>query len=134
MRGARLLTAALVGVMVAQAAMGLLFPAQYRDVEWITATWFGNDWVTLVIAVPLLLIGVVRTGRGSVQGALMWLGMIVYSVYNYAFYLFGAALNAFFLIYVLAFVLAVIVLILALSHIDPDQIASNPPVNRLTRV
>jgi len=25
-------------------------------VEWIKATWFGNDWVTLMVAVPLLVI------------------------------------------------------------------------------
>jgi hypothetical protein len=42
--------------MAAQALMGLTAPEQYRDVEWIKATWVGNDWLTLVVAVPLLLI------------------------------------------------------------------------------
>ena len=28
-----------------------LISAQYRDVEWIRAKWFGNDWVMLVVAV-----------------------------------------------------------------------------------
>ncbi len=123
MRAARLLTVALLLVMLMQAALGLLVPAQYRDVDWIRASWFGNDWVTLIVAVPLLFLGLVSTVRGHARGLLVWLGMIGYALYNYAFYLFGAALNAFFPIYVLAFVLAVIVLILGLSHLDVDQLA-----------
>ena len=119
-----LLTVALLLVMVMQAALGLLVPAQYRDVDWIRASWSGNDWVTLVVAVPLLLQGLVGTVRRRARGLLVWLGLIGYALYNYAFYLFGAALNAFFPIYVLAFVLAVIVLILALSHLDADEVAA----------
>jgi hypothetical protein len=124
MRAARFLTVALLVVMVMQAALGLLVPAQYRDVDWIRASWFGNDWVTLVVAVPLLFVGLIGSARGGVRGLLVWLGMIGYALYNYAFYLFGATLNAFFPIYVLAFVLAVIVLILALSHLDADEVAA----------
>lgn len=82
-----------------QAALGLLFPGRYRDVEWIAATWWGNDWVTLGLAVPLLWFGAARAVRGSTRGLLLWLGTLAYCVYNYAYYLFGAALNAFFPIY-----------------------------------
>ena len=57
MRVARRLSTVLLAVMLTQALMGLAFQAAYRDVEWIRATWFGNDWVTLVVAAPLLLIG-----------------------------------------------------------------------------
>jgi len=123
MRVARRLSMALLALMLAQALMGLVFPAAYRDDEWIRAAWFGNDWVTLVVAAPLLLIGLVRTAVGSVRGLLLWLGLIGYALYNYAFYLFGAALSAFFPIYVVAVVLAVTVLILALSQIDAIRIA-----------
>jgi hypothetical protein len=101
MRVARRLSIVLLAVMLTQALMGLAFHAAYRDVEWIRAAWFGNDWVTLVVAAPLLLIGLVRTAVGSVRGLLLWLGLIAYALYNYAFYLFGAALNAFFPIYAL---------------------------------
>jgi hypothetical protein len=69
-----------------------------------------------VIAIPLGIFGLVRTARGSVRGLVLWLGTVAYAVYNYAFYLFGAAINAFFLLYVLAFVLATVSLILGLSQ------------------
>jgi hypothetical protein len=49
--------------------------------------------------------------------------MIAYAVYNYAFYLFGGALNVFFPFYVLAFVVAVVALILGLSRLDVATVA-----------
>jgi len=121
---ARRLTVALLLVMATQAVTGLLFADAYRDVEWVRATWFGNDWATLVIATPLLALALVRSGAGCVQGLLLWLGLVGYSLYNYAFYLFGAALNAFFPIYVAGVVSAGAVLILLLSHIDPRRVAA----------
>jgi len=59
MRVPYLLTAALAALMAVQSVLGLLFQRPYRDVEWIKATWFGNDWVTLVAAVPLLVVALV---------------------------------------------------------------------------
>jgi hypothetical protein len=121
----RRLSMGLLVVMAGQSLMGLAFQGAYRDAEWIRAAWFGNDWFTLVVAAPLLLAGVVRTAAGSVRGLLLWLGLTGYAVYNYAFYLFGAALNAFFPLYVVALVLGVVVLILVLAHIDPQRVADS---------
>jgi len=110
--------------MVGQAVLGLVFPEQYRDTEWIRATWFGNDWVTLVLGVPLLSVGLLLEQRNSVRGRLLWLGVLGYGVYNYAFYLFGAALNAFLPLYILLFLLSVMALIFSLSQINVRKIAT----------
>jgi hypothetical protein len=118
MRFGRRLSMALLVVMFSQSVMGLMFQDAYHDVEWIRATWFGNDWVTLVVAAPLLFVGLVWTTAGFVRGLLLWLGLIAYALYTYAFYLLGTAFNAFFPIYVVGFVLAIIVLILVLPQID----------------
>ena len=123
MRAAVPLTLALAGLMTVQALIGLTFSEHYRDPEPIRTTWFGNDWITLVLAVPLLLAGVVRGASQSTRGLLLWLGMIAFAVYNYAFYLFGAALNVFFPLYLLLLVLGVITLILALSGLDVAAVA-----------
>jgi hypothetical protein len=109
--------------MLIQSAFGLLFQGQYRDVAWINASWFGNDWVTLVGAVPLLAVALTFARRGSVRGLLVWLGALGYGAYNYAYYLFGAALNAFFALYVIGVVLAATTLILSLSRLDVAAIA-----------
>ena len=118
------LTAALAALMVAQCALGLLLPWQYRDPEWIKAAWFGNDCVTLVVAVPLVVVASELARRGSIRALLLWFGVLGYCVYNYAFYLFGATLNTFFAIYVASFVTSVITLILALSRTDVAVVAA----------
>lgn len=115
MTAARRLSAVLLVLMAVQSTLGLTFRRQYRDVDWIVATWFGNDWVTLVVAVPLLTYGLTRSSYGSSRARLIWLGLLGYAVYNYAFYLLGAALNVFFPLYVAAVVLAAAALMLALS-------------------
>lgn len=114
----------LSAAMAAQAALGRLFPEQYRDPEWIRATWFGNDWVTLLLGVPLLTTGLLLARRGSCRGRLLWLGMLAYGIYNYGFYMLGAALNVFFPLYVVPFVLSVVTLILALSGTSAQQTAA----------
>lgn len=117
------LTVALAGVMLVQTLTGLVFPTQYRDPEPIRSSWLGNDWVTLVVVIPMLIAGLAGVARSSTRGLLLWLGMLGYATYNYAFYLFGAALNASFPLYVIAVVLAVVALILALASIDAAWIA-----------
>jgi hypothetical protein len=42
-------------LIVAQATLGLMMPALYRDPDWIKATWFGNDWITLLVVAPLMV-------------------------------------------------------------------------------
>jgi hypothetical protein len=114
----RKLTLTLAALMTAQSLMGLVAPAQYRDVEWIRATWYGNDWLTLIVAVPLLLTSSLVAGRESPRAFLLWAGTVGYAVYNYAFYSLGAALNAFFPLYVVCMVLAAVILILTLATLD----------------
>ena len=123
MTSPRALAALLAAVMTVQSVLGLLFRGQYRDADWIKATWLGNDWVTLLLAVPLLSVGIARDRRESVRGRLLLLGGLGYGAYNYAFYLFGAALNAFFPLYVFAFVLSVAGLIFGLIRTRARDVA-----------
>jgi hypothetical protein len=125
----RKLTLTLAALMMAQSLSGLTAPEQYRDVEWIKATWYGNDWVTLIVAVPLLLTSGGVAGRGSPRAFLLWAGAVGYAVYNYAFYLLGAALNVFFPVYVVCVVLPAVMLILTLSKLDATVMAlsARPP-------
>lgn len=118
-----ILSSVLAGLMAGQSALGLLFPAAYRDSAWIRAAWYGNDWVTLAVAVPLLSGALVLAHRGSVRGQLLWLGLLGYALYNYAFYLFGAALNVFFPLYVGSLVLSGVALIFAVSRLSAETLA-----------
>ena len=129
------LTAAL---MATAAGAGLVAPGLYRDNAFVTAGWFGNDLVTLAVAVPLLVLSHRAAARGSTRGLLVWLGLLDYALYNYAFYLFGAAFNALFLVYVAAFTAAALALIAGLVHLDAAAVArrfdSDTPVRFVTAV
>jgi hypothetical protein len=110
--------------MAVQASAGLLRPGLYRDVEWIRATWFGNDGVTLLVATPVLVLALLRLPAGSERARLLWYGALGYEVYNYAFYMLGAALNALFPLYVAAFVVSAVALVLALAGGDAQATAA----------
>ncbi|MDR7419016.1 MAG: hypothetical protein QN178_08905 [Armatimonadota bacterium] len=119
-----MLSVGLAILMATQAVLGLVFPDGYRDTGYVRATWCGNDWVTLVVGVPVLITGLLLERRDSVRGRLAWMGALGYGVYNYAFYLFGAALNVFLPLYVGTFLLALVPLILALSCTDAAGVAA----------
>ena len=52
-----------VALLVVAAGGGFFFPELYRD-----SAIYGNDLVTLVVAVPLLAIALFFTRRGSLRG------------------------------------------------------------------
>jgi hypothetical protein len=111
--------------MALQAGVGLANPSLYRDEDWVMAAWFGNDLVTLLVAVPLLVWSLLRVKTGSRRAELVWYSMLGYSVYNYAYYLFGATLNWLFPLYVVLFTLPMVTLILALGRLDADAVAGD---------
>jgi hypothetical protein len=114
----------LIAVLAALVSIGgLLLPDVYRDNAFVKTTWLGNDAVTLFLAVPLLAASLVYSARGSLKAQLIWMGMLDYMLYNYAFYLFGTAFNAFFLIYVALTGLSIFALIFGLVNLDADKIS-----------
>jgi hypothetical protein len=110
-------------LMLLQSCTGLLFRGLYRDNLFVKSAWYGNDWVTLTLAVPLLVLALIEAMRGSRRAMLLWLGMLAYSVYNYAFYVFGSVLNAFFLVFVALFTASLYALIFGLTSLDAEAIA-----------
>jgi uncharacterized membrane protein YiaA len=124
-RGTAFTLSILTAIMAAvQSGGGILFPGTYRDNVWVTGTWYGTDVVTLVIAVPLLLIGIYYAQRGSFRAELLRIGMLAYVLYNNMYYLFGTAYNRFFILYPLIFVLSAGALLSALATIDAGRIAA----------
>jgi hypothetical protein len=112
-------------LMALASAVGLAWPALYqRDADWIRAAWFGNDLVTLVVAVPLLIAGVVYARRGSLRADLLRYAVLAYAVYNYAFYVFGAAMNELFHVFVALFVLPAVTLGIGLARLRPSVVTS----------
>jgi hypothetical protein len=114
---------ALIAVLAAAASAGGFFiNGLYRDNPLVTSGWYGNDLVTLLVAVPVLVAALIPAMRGSQRARLVWLGMLDYTLYNFAFYLFGAALNSLFLVYVALFTLSIFALIFGLASLDVKDI------------
>jgi hypothetical protein len=108
-------------LMLVASAGGLAIEGLYRDNLLVTAGWYGNDLVTLVVAVPLLAVATARARRGSRRAELVWLGMLAYTIYNYAFYVFGSAFNGFFLLYVCLLTLSILALMFGVASLEPDR-------------
>lgn len=89
------------------------------------AQMMGQDVVTLVLAVPLLIVAIALTRKGSLRGRLLLTGALGYFLYTYASMAFLTAFNALFLVYVALFSLSLFAFILALSGLDPDFVTQH---------
>ena len=88
----RLATLATVLAGVAALA-GLLVRGLYVDApNWVQQAQ-GTDLATLLLAVPVLTIGLWSAGRGSAAGRLAVVAGLLYLVYNYAIFAFSVAMN-----------------------------------------
>lgn len=90
-----------IAILLALAAgCGLFISGLYRDNPGLVAQAIGQDVVTLLVALPALIISAFLTRRGSQRARLIWLGVLVYVVYTYASYAFAIRFNPLFLIYI----------------------------------
>lgn len=99
-------------------AGGLLLNGLYRDNAFVTTTWLGNDAITLFLAVPILIASMLFARRGSPRAYLIWMGALDYMLYNYAFYIFGAAFNWFFLLYAALLALSMLAMVFGLVGLE----------------
>ena len=112
-------------LMLIVSAGGLLFNEVYRDNVFVAAIWRGNDWVTLAAAVPIFAGAMFASMRGSKRAEIVWLGMLDYTLYNFAFYLFAAAFNVFFMVYVASVTLSMFALLFALVNLDAGDLKAS---------
>jgi hypothetical protein len=115
---------AMVAVLAAAACIaGLAYPEWYRDKNWGAAA-FGNDLVTLVVAVPVLAGSMILSARGSVRARLVWLGALYFMLYNYAFYTFGMPVSELYVPLIVVFTLSAYALALAMGNLDVEAVGS----------
>lgn len=104
---ARRLTPFILILSIGLSIAGIFFPV-YRDNLLITSVWKGNDLVTLFVVCPITFIFLLRLRKGYLKDHLVWLGCTWYFVYNYFFYLYGAAFNILFIFYNLIVILSLL--------------------------
>ena len=132
-RNAFRLSVAIAILMVIASAAGLLIDGLYTDGAWAREAARGGDLTTLAVAVPVLIGSLVLARRGSHAAQAVWLGVLAYSVYNYAYFVFGAEFNDIFVLHIALFSLSIITLVLAVTSVDIDAIAARFRGVRATR-
>jgi len=88
----------LVAVLSAvSSVVGLLYGGSgyYDSYPVSLAGLVGQDVVTLVLGIPLLLTSMWLTRRGSTGALLVWAGALFYFAYSYYFYVIGASTPSF---------------------------------------
>jgi len=78
----------------------------------------GTDAVTLLLALPLLMVAYVLCRRGSQNGMILLIGTLLYFLYNGASLTFSAAFNPLFLVYTGLFSASLFASITALATFD----------------
>ncbi len=124
LRAAYGLSGVIAVLMVVASAAGLLIDGLYRDGPWAREALRGGDLTTMVVAVPILVTSLLLARRGSRAAQAVWLGALAYSLYNYAYYVFGAEFNDIFVLHIALFALSIITLVLAVANVDVDAIAA----------
>ena len=82
----------------------------------------GQDTMTLVAGVPLLLGAMWVTRRGSVRGLLIWIGVLFYLAYSYLYYPLSPEFNVLYLAYIAIVAMSGYGLLYLLLGIDPEAV------------
>ncbi|QFU83140.1 hypothetical protein [Natronorubrum aibiense] len=93
---ASLATLVLAGVAT---LVGLFVPGFYRDAPVLLPQVYGQDLLTLFVALPVFAVALYFAARGSLRGYVVWLGVDGYLLYTYASYAFMTAFNELYLVY-----------------------------------
>jgi hypothetical protein len=104
---------------------GLVLPDLYRDAPFWAQQARGIDLATLLLATPILAVGLWAAGRGSPLGRLAVVGGLLSLIYNYAIYATSVAMNQLSIVYIAVLGLAVWSFALGLVSMDLGAAAAS---------
>src|SRR5918995_3830908 len=107
-----LVVSSLAGVLYGRGGLYETYPARLAGLV-------GQDVITLVVGLPLLVASVWLTARGSTRGLIVWTGALFYFAYSYYFYVIGG-FNALFLVYIAVVSTSLYGLLSLLFNTDPE--------------
>lgn len=123
----------IAALMVVSSVAGLSMDGLYRDGSWAREALRGGDLAALALVVPVLIWSLLLSTRGSLRAQAAWVGALAYGVYNYAYYVFGAAFNDVFLLHIALMTLSMWATALAAASIDVRRVAASIGSGRAVR-
>lgn len=118
------LSGALALIAAVAAAISLLVPSVLTGAAVGNGNLRGTALIVLVLAVPVLLLAMLYTSRGSARWAIVWLGTLGYLLYQAVLFCFATPINALFLAYVAYLGLGVWSIVVLVSAIDRNAFAA----------
>jgi hypothetical protein len=98
----------------------------YQHMSWeVAPQGIAQDYITLFVAVPLLVIALLWARRGSLRGRLLLTGTLGYFLVGYLFYLVMGMYNALFLAYVFLAGASFFAFVLSIRSFDIDALAAS---------
>jgi hypothetical protein len=116
------LSVVLALVAAVTAAIGVLFPAVFRDAPMTAGNARGTDLVILAVAVPALIAGIGGVRHGHLWGRIVWLGALAYITYNAVFFAYAVHFNRLFLLYAATLALGVWSAVTCLQEVHPQTV------------
>ena len=90
----------------------------------VAAQGIANDYITLLIAIPALILSFIAYQRRTTQGLIALVGLMGYFLYTYTSYVFLWFYNPLFLVYVAIMSLSLFTFILLFSEFDANRIVT----------
>ncbi|ELY99852.1 hypothetical protein C482_10212 [Natrialba chahannaoensis JCM 10990] len=104
---------------VVASGTGLFGSGLYRDAPVLLPQLYGQDFLTMVGAVPALALSLVAAARGSQRGYVVWLGVLGYLLYTYAFM---TAFSELYLVYVALLWLTLFAFVSGVAALDANEL------------
>ncbi|WP_158056603.1 hypothetical protein [Halorussus halophilus] len=109
---------AILALAALATGVGLFVPEFYRDAPALLPQVYGQDLLTLLVALPMLAASLYFATRGSLRGYVVWLGVLGYLLYTYASYSFMTAFNELYLVYTTLLWLTLVTFVGGLVRLD----------------
>jgi len=123
--GSAFVLSTMVAVLAGIASLiGLVVQGVYAGPASVAEMLRGYDLVTLLVAVPVMVLAQRRAWRGSDRAWLVWAGMLAYLAYTYAYHLFGTSFNDLFLLHATVFGGSVVALVSTLMALDVPAVGA----------
>ena len=114
---------------------GLFWKGLYKhDTISMAAQAMGQDLITLIIGIPVLLGSLYLIRRNSLRGNLIWMGTIFYFLYTYVSMSFLASYNQLFLAYVALFSISLYTFVYGLLSLNVKTIKESISPGKTSKI
>ncbi|MEL7670609.1 hypothetical protein [Methanobacterium sp.] len=114
---------------------GLFWKGLYKhETISMAAQAMGQDLITLIIGIPILMGSLYLIQKNSLKGNLIWMGTLFYFLYSYASMSFLASYNQLFLVYVALFSLSLYTFIYGLLSLNVKTIKESITPGKTSKI